>query len=64
MQRTYVKIDALLRSVPEDVIKHLAGQVADYQFSISRLDKRPSKSDLEATLIGQWQGLRDWFLAA
>ena len=64
LQRASAKIDALLRSVPEDVVGRLAGQVADHQLNIPRLDARPSKSDLEATLIGQWQGLRDWFLGA
>ncbi len=64
LQRTSAKIDALLRSVPDDVVRHLAGQVANYQLSIPRLDARPSKSELEATLIGQWHGLRDWFLGA
>ncbi|HBK60064.1 MAG TPA: TIGR02677 family protein [Firmicutes bacterium] len=64
LQRTSAKIDALLRSVPEDTVRRLASQVADHQLSIPRLDARPSKSDLEATLHGQWQGLRDWFLGA
>ena len=64
LQRASAKIDALLRSVPDDVVGRLAGQVADHQLSIPRLDARPSKSDLESTLIGQWQGLRDWFLGA
>ncbi len=64
LQRTSAKIDALLRSVPDDVVRRLASQVADYQLSIPRLDARPSKPDLEATLRGQWQGLRDWFLGA
>ncbi len=64
LQRTSVKIEALLRSVPDDAVRRLASQVADYQLSIPRLDARPSRPDLEATLLGQWQGLRDWFLGA
>ncbi|MEA4883575.1 MAG: TIGR02677 family protein [Clostridia bacterium] len=64
LQRTSAKIDAVLRSTPDDVVKRLASQVADHQLSIPRLDARPSKSDLEATLLGKWQGLKDWFLGA
>lgn len=64
LQRTSVKIEAVLKKASQEAVEALAGQVAEHQLSIPRLDVRPSRQELVDKLLGQWQGLRDWFLGA
>ncbi|MCR4426635.1 MAG: DUF2397 domain-containing protein, partial [Firmicutes bacterium] len=62
LQRTSAKIEEVLQNTEDEAVRSLASQVADHQLSVPRMDARPSKPDLENTLLGQWHGLKDWFL--
>lgn len=61
LQRTSIKIEAVLEKVPLNLIEQIAGKLADHYLSIPRLEERPQKEKLMQDYISQWKRFKDWF---
>lgn len=62
LQRTSIKIEAVLKQFSPEFIQVASGKLADYYLSIPRLDDSITKEQLREKYINQWQGLNSWFL--
>ena len=62
MQRTSFKIEAKLKKASPQLVRQIAGQLAEYQLSIPRLDAQLSKEELVAGYLDKYQSLAEWFL--
>jgi uncharacterized protein (TIGR02677 family) len=62
LQRTSLRIEALLRQVSSETIEKAAQTLAEYYLSIPRLDQVNTKEELSEKYLDQWQGLKAWFL--
>ena len=62
LQRTSLKIEALLGQVSTSCIEKAAQLLTDYYLSIPRLDQVHSREELSQKYLDQWEGLNAWFL--
>lgn len=62
LQKTSMKIEAILMETTSKTIHFLAESVAQYQLSIPRLDQVPTLEELERKHLEQWKSLETWFL--
>jgi uncharacterized protein (TIGR02677 family) len=62
LQRTSLKIEALLRQIPFALIEKIAQILADYYLSIPRLEQVATKKELVQKFVDEWQGFNAWFL--
>ena len=62
LQRTSYKIEVTLEETPGAYIEKIAEALAEHQLSIPRLEATPTKEELKARYLEQWQSLRNWFL--
>ena len=62
LQRTSLKIEAVLEQTSLDYIHRTAQVLAQYYLSIPRLDQVATIEELTEKYSNQWQGLRAWFL--
>jgi uncharacterized protein (TIGR02677 family) len=62
MQRTAFKIEASLKRTPPELVRELAGRLADYQMTIPRLDNPPDRQELLTGYLDKYRSLAEWFL--
>ena len=62
LQQTSLKIEAVLKDTPTELLQLIAAAVATHQLSIPRLDAQPERHTLEQRVLDQWQSLKSWFL--
>jgi len=62
LQRTSLKIEAVLEQTSLDYIHRTTQVLAQYYLSIPRLDQVATIEELTEKYSNQWQGLRAWFL--
>ncbi|MDK2823710.1 MAG: hypothetical protein PWP71_1628 [Clostridia bacterium] len=62
LQRTSIKIEAVLKQISPKFLENTAGKLADHYLSIPRLDEVITKEVLMEKYLDQWQGLSSWFL--
>ncbi|MFZ5945984.1 MAG: TIGR02677 family protein [Bacillota bacterium] len=62
LQRTSLKIEALLGQVSSEYIEKAAQILTEHYLSIPRLDQVSTKEEIRQKYVDQWQGLQAWFL--
>lgn len=62
LQRSAPKIADVLQMIEAEQMQTICQQLADYELSIPRLDKRPPQAELIMKYSRQWQNLCMWFL--
>jgi uncharacterized protein (TIGR02677 family) len=62
MQRTSFKIEAVLKKASPELIRQIAGRLADYQLTIPRIDIQLKRDELLEGYIDKYRSLEEWFL--
>ena len=62
MQRTSFKIEAALKKAQPELVRQIAGRLADYQMNIPRIDAQPSREVLMENYLDKYHSLAEWFL--
>jgi len=64
LQRTSVRIEAVLRSAAADKFETVCEKLADYTLSIPRLEEQLRRDELISRYKLQWRNLCTWFLGS
>ncbi|MGB4376138.1 MAG: TIGR02677 family protein [bacterium] len=62
LQRTSLRIEAVLKDTREEERQKMAGLLAEYYLGIPRLDERPPRERVAARYYRQWEDMASWFL--